>query len=136
MGWIPGWGSLWIVHPFVLAPNFVSVALLYAFLKERLQVSAQPPLEVCTSNLGYARIALFPAFPISGHALTELARCVLLYFSVHAFCSVLGFCKLSARFFIFIASFLSYVTTAQLTTHSNVGRLWLLTVEVIKDTFL
>jgi hypothetical protein len=25
MGWIPGWGSLWIVHPFVSAPNFVSV---------------------------------------------------------------------------------------------------------------
>jgi hypothetical protein len=25
MGWIPGWGSLWIVHPFVPAPNFVSV---------------------------------------------------------------------------------------------------------------
>jgi hypothetical protein len=25
MGWILGWGSLWIVHPFVLAPNFVSV---------------------------------------------------------------------------------------------------------------
>jgi hypothetical protein len=25
LGWIPGWGSLWIVHPFVLAPNFVSV---------------------------------------------------------------------------------------------------------------
>ena len=25
MGWIPGWDSLWIVHPFVLAPNFVSV---------------------------------------------------------------------------------------------------------------
>jgi hypothetical protein len=24
MGWIPGWGSLWIVHPFVLAPNFVT----------------------------------------------------------------------------------------------------------------
>jgi hypothetical protein len=24
MGWIPRWGSLWIVHPFVLAPNFVS----------------------------------------------------------------------------------------------------------------
>jgi hypothetical protein len=24
MGWIPGWGSLWIVNPFVLAPNFVS----------------------------------------------------------------------------------------------------------------
>ena len=25
MGWIPGWGSLWMVHPFILAPNFVSV---------------------------------------------------------------------------------------------------------------
>ena len=24
MGWTPGWGTLWIVHPFVLAPNFVS----------------------------------------------------------------------------------------------------------------
>ena len=23
MGWTPGWGSLWMVHPFVLAPNFV-----------------------------------------------------------------------------------------------------------------
>jgi hypothetical protein len=25
MGWTPEWGSLWMVHPFVLAPNFVSV---------------------------------------------------------------------------------------------------------------
>jgi hypothetical protein len=25
MGWIPGWGSLWIVYPFFLAPKFVSV---------------------------------------------------------------------------------------------------------------
>jgi hypothetical protein len=25
MGWIPGWGSLWMVHSFVLAPNFVYV---------------------------------------------------------------------------------------------------------------
>jgi hypothetical protein len=25
MGWIPGWGSLWMVFPSVLAPNFVSV---------------------------------------------------------------------------------------------------------------
>jgi hypothetical protein len=22
MGWIPGWDSLWMVHPFILAPNF------------------------------------------------------------------------------------------------------------------
>ena len=25
MGWTPGWGSLWIAYPLVLAPNFVSV---------------------------------------------------------------------------------------------------------------
>jgi hypothetical protein len=25
MGWIPGWGRLWMVHPFISAPNFVSV---------------------------------------------------------------------------------------------------------------
>jgi hypothetical protein len=25
MGWIPRWGSLWIVHPFVFAPYYVSV---------------------------------------------------------------------------------------------------------------
>jgi hypothetical protein len=25
MGWIPGYGSLWMVHPLVSAPNFVSV---------------------------------------------------------------------------------------------------------------
>jgi hypothetical protein len=27
MGWIPGWGSLWMVLPAVSAPNFVSVTL-------------------------------------------------------------------------------------------------------------
>jgi hypothetical protein len=26
MGWIPGWGSLWMVLPFVSAPNFISVS--------------------------------------------------------------------------------------------------------------
>ncbi|KRY62768.1 hypothetical protein T4D_12456 [Trichinella pseudospiralis] len=25
MGWIHGWGSLWMVFPSILAPNFVSV---------------------------------------------------------------------------------------------------------------
>jgi hypothetical protein len=25
MGWIPSLGSLWIVHPFILAANFISV---------------------------------------------------------------------------------------------------------------
>jgi hypothetical protein len=45
MGWIPGWGSLWIVHPFVLAPNFVSVTpsigILFPIL-ERNEVSKYP----------------------------------------------------------------------------------------------
>jgi hypothetical protein len=25
MGWTPRWGSLWMVHPFISFPNFVSV---------------------------------------------------------------------------------------------------------------
>jgi hypothetical protein len=32
MGWIPEWGSLWIVYPFILAPNFVSVTPFMGFL--------------------------------------------------------------------------------------------------------
>jgi hypothetical protein len=32
MGWIPGWGSLWIVHPFMLVPNFVSVTPFMSIL--------------------------------------------------------------------------------------------------------
>jgi hypothetical protein len=31
-GWIPGWGSLCMVHPFILAPNFVSVTLSMGIL--------------------------------------------------------------------------------------------------------
>jgi hypothetical protein len=35
MGWIPRWGSLWIVHPFILAPNFVtpSMGILFPILR-------------------------------------------------------------------------------------------------------
>jgi hypothetical protein len=37
MGWIPGWGSLWMVHPFISAPKFVSVTpskgVLFPILK-------------------------------------------------------------------------------------------------------
>ena len=32
MGWIPRWSSLWRVHPFVLAPNFVSVTPVMGIL--------------------------------------------------------------------------------------------------------
>jgi hypothetical protein len=35
MGWIPGWSSLWMVHPFVSAPNFVtpSMGVLFPILR-------------------------------------------------------------------------------------------------------
>jgi hypothetical protein len=42
MGWIPGLGSLWMVHPFVLSPNFVSATPSMDFLfriLERNEVS-------------------------------------------------------------------------------------------------
>jgi hypothetical protein len=32
VGWIPGRDSLWIVHPFILAPNFVSVTPFMSIL--------------------------------------------------------------------------------------------------------
>ena len=45
MGWIPMWGSLWMVHPLVLAPNFVSVTpsmgILFPILR-RNEVSLLP----------------------------------------------------------------------------------------------
>ena len=38
MGWIPGYGSLYMVHPFISAPNFVSVTpsmgVLFPFLQK------------------------------------------------------------------------------------------------------
>jgi hypothetical protein len=36
MGWISGWGSLWMVHPFVSAPNFVtpSMGILLPILRK------------------------------------------------------------------------------------------------------
>ena len=49
MGWIPGWGSLWMVHPFVLAPNFVfltpSMGILFHILR-RNEVSTLPDIAV------------------------------------------------------------------------------------------
>jgi hypothetical protein len=35
MGWTLGWSSLWMVHPFVLTPNFVSATpSMDIFLKD------------------------------------------------------------------------------------------------------
>jgi hypothetical protein len=53
MGWIPGWGSFWIVHPFVLAPNFVSVTpsmgILFPILRRN---------EICTCWSSFSLIFL------------------------------------------------------------------------------
>jgi hypothetical protein len=37
VGWIPGWGSLWMVHPFISAPNFVtpSMGILFPILRRK-----------------------------------------------------------------------------------------------------
>ena len=44
MGWIPRWGSLWMIHPFILAPKFVSVTpfmgILFPILR-RSEVSTR-----------------------------------------------------------------------------------------------
>jgi hypothetical protein len=37
MGWIPWWGSLWIVHPFIPAPSFVSVTPFLGILSPILR---------------------------------------------------------------------------------------------------
>ena len=39
MGWIPGWVSLWIVNPFILAPNFVSVTPFVGILLPILRMN-------------------------------------------------------------------------------------------------
>jgi hypothetical protein len=46
MGWTPGWGSLWMVYPFALGPNFVSatpsMSILFPILG-RNEVSTRWP---------------------------------------------------------------------------------------------
>jgi hypothetical protein len=53
MGWIPEWGSLWMVLPFVSALNFVSVTpsmgILFPILR-RNKVSTLYPEDVPTCN--------------------------------------------------------------------------------------
>jgi hypothetical protein len=43
MGWIPGYGSLYMVHPFISAPNFVcvtpSMGVLFPILRRGIVIS-------------------------------------------------------------------------------------------------
>jgi hypothetical protein len=43
MGWIPGYGSLYMVHPFISAPNFVSVT----------PSMETTPFSIVTNNIKY-----------------------------------------------------------------------------------
>ena len=67
MGWIPGYGSLYMVHPFISAPNFVSVTpsmgVLFPILRRGIVSTLQSSfflsfmcLANCILYLGYPRI--------------------------------------------------------------------------------
>lgn len=65
MGWIPGYGSLYMVHPFISAPNFVSVTpsmgVLFQILRRGIVSTLQSSflsfmcLANCILYLGYPR---------------------------------------------------------------------------------
>ena len=66
MGWIPGYGSLYMVHPFISAPNFVSVTpskgVLFPLLRRGIVSTLQSSfflsfmcLGNCILYLGYPR---------------------------------------------------------------------------------
>ena len=66
MGWIPGYGSLYMVHPFISAPNFVSVTpsmgVLFPILRRGIVSTLQSSfflsfmcLANCILYLGYPR---------------------------------------------------------------------------------
>jgi hypothetical protein len=42
VGWIPGYGSLYMVHPFISAPNFVTVTpsmgVLFPILRRGIEI--------------------------------------------------------------------------------------------------
>jgi hypothetical protein len=56
MGWIPGYGSLYMDHPFISAPNFVSVTpskgVLFPLLRRGIVSTLQSTLPFYTYLLG------------------------------------------------------------------------------------
>jgi hypothetical protein len=44
MGWISGYGSLYMVHPFISAPNFVSVTPSMGVLEQTVLSGAKHPV--------------------------------------------------------------------------------------------
>jgi hypothetical protein len=65
IGWTPGWGSLWMVHPFILAPNFVSAFLNSLSLSFSLLL-----LCVCVTVVAYIlKTQLLTQFSVIGYSL-------------------------------------------------------------------
>jgi hypothetical protein len=66
MGWIPGWGSLWMIFPSILAPNFVSVTpsmdILFPFLI-RSEVSTFWSSFLDIFFIYISSVIPFPGFP-------------------------------------------------------------------------
>ena len=62
MGWIPRYGSLWMVHPFISAPAFVSVT-------PSMGVLLTPPLLLTPPQ---------PILPTSNHSSDSVLVCLVL----------------------------------------------------------
>jgi hypothetical protein len=75
MRWAPRWGSLWLVHPFILAPNFVtpSMGILFPILR-RNEVSTHCTARVRVSSFICSR--RWPSQPSLGR---EAPRSCKLY---------------------------------------------------------
>jgi hypothetical protein len=60
MGWIPGYGSLYMVHPFISAPNFVSVTPSMGVLFPlTVKISSNPNINVPTNATNIIKGKLF-----------------------------------------------------------------------------
>jgi hypothetical protein len=62
MGWIPGYGSLYMVHPFISAPNSVSVTpsmgVLFPNLRRGIVSTLQSSIIYTISYLSKFRLSL------------------------------------------------------------------------------
>ena len=65
MGWIPGYGSLYMVHPFISAPNFVSVTpsmgVLFPILRRGIVSTLQSSFFL--SFMRFANCILYLGYP-------------------------------------------------------------------------
>jgi hypothetical protein len=59
MGWIPGYGSLYMVHPFISAPNFVSVTpskgVLFPLLRRGIVINILKKEKKLMGNLSLSQ---------------------------------------------------------------------------------